>query len=66
MEQIQAHDSHLQQHAANIKEQREMLLAQLREMEQKSEKVCIENKQLTLEIQALRQSLQVSIPMDRR
>ena len=59
MEQIQAHNSHLQQHAVNVKEQKEMLAAQLHEAEQKFENVRVENKQLAIEIQALRQSLQV-------
>ena len=59
MEQIQAQNSHLQQHATNVKDQKEMLNFQLHEVEQKYEKTCIENKQLAIEIQALRQSLQV-------
>lgn len=61
MEQIQAQNSHLQQHATNVKDQKEMLNFQLHEVEQKYEKTCIENKQLAIEIQALRQSLQLKM-----
>lgn len=60
MEQIQARNSHLQQHVAHMKQQKDMLCGQLEDMESKYEKVTIENKQLAIEIQALRQSLQVA------
>ena len=59
MEQIQAHNSHLQQHVANVKEQKEMLAVQLHEVQHKFEDMSKENNRLTAEIQALRQSLQV-------
>ena len=61
MEQVQAHNCQLQQHAALIREQKDLLSSQLLKAEDKYEKVTMENEQLAIEIQALRQSLQVRL-----
>ena len=60
MEQIQAHNVTLQQHAAHLKQQKTLLRTQLEDMEDKFAKVNSSNKKLSVEIQALRKSLQVS------